>query len=94
MASLRSLLRLVPCSLRSSVVDYVRRTPPGEANANMLREAQYLLKSHRHLQELNEKYFPQSGMSQQEVVAATAARVGFRMPQQAGESPPTDAKGP
>lgn len=80
MASLRSLIRLLPCRLRSGVADYVRRAPRTDGNAKLLREAEFLLASHRHLQELNERYFPQSGMSQQEVVAATAARVGFRMP--------------
>ena len=36
--------------------------------------------------DLNVKYFPQSGMTQKEIVEATAARVGYRMPPK-----PTDA---
>ena len=37
---------------------------------------------------LNKRYFPQSGMTQQEVVVATAKRVGLAMPEQS-EQPPT-----
>jgi hypothetical protein len=49
----------------------------------LLREAEFLLRAQKHLHELNERYFPQSGMTPQEVVESTAARVGFRLPKQA-----------
>ena len=80
---LRSLLRLVPCRLRTGVVDYVRRAPADGSNASsLLKETHHLLSAQLHLKELNERYFPQSGMSEKEVVAATAARVGFQMPKE------------
>jgi hypothetical protein len=84
-ASLRSLIRLVPCRLRSSVLDYVRRHAPDAKSDALFREVHFLWSTQRHLKQLNEKYFPQSGMTQAEVVAATAARVGFRMPKAADE---------
>ena len=34
----------------------------------------------KHLLELNLKYFPQSGMTEKEIIEATAKRVGFNMP--------------
>jgi len=83
MGSKRSLLRLVPCRLRGGVIDYVRRAAADGNKLALQREVHFLLSSQQHLKELNEKYFVQSGMTQQEIVAATAARVGFRMPKQA-----------
>lgn len=89
--SVRSLLRALPCHrpselprFRSAVVDAVRQHPtsqlPASSSVNTVKEALFLLRAKQHLQELNERYFPQSGMSQKEVTEATAARVGLRMP--------------
>lgn len=93
--SLRSLLRELPCRpsehsrFRSIVVDAMRQHAAGESSAppaaDLAKEALFLLRAQRHLKELNLKYFPTSGMSQKEVVEATAARVGLRMPKAAEE---------
>lgn len=87
---LRTLLRLLPCRpserarFRAQVIKLARsRVETGEQERKrelQLKEATFLLCAQQHLKELNARYFPTSGMSQQEVVAATAARVGFRMP--------------
>ena len=84
----------MPCRLRGSVGEYIKKLPESDRNTNLLRETHFLLRAHEHLRELNERYFPQSGMTQQEVVAATAARVGFRMPkatENAQDSPDPNA---
>lgn len=91
--SLRGLLRLLPCQpseaprFRAAVLSAARaaqtdqgRCPPDDP---LLREAEFLLRAQKRLHDLNERYFPQSGMSPQEVVESTAARVGFRLPKQA-----------
>mmetsp|Transcript_29324 Transcript_29324/g.75602 ORF Transcript_29324/g.75602 Transcript_29324/m.75602 type:complete len:89 (+) Transcript_29324:101-367(+) len=80
---MRSLVRLVPSRLRASAMAYMNGAPRSDSNAMLLQEMQTMLSAQQHLKTLNERYFPQSGMSQQEVVAATAARVGFQMPKQA-----------
>lgn len=80
---MRDLIRSLPCrpselpSLRGELLDAVKNGP---ANSGLLAEANFLLRAQQHLKELNARYFPLSGKSQQEVVAATAARVGLRMP--------------
>lgn len=43
------------------------------------REAEFMLSSQAELAELNLRYFPTSGMTDQQVVEATAARVGFSL---------------
>ena len=92
MASVRELLRCLPCRpseaprLRSALADVLGRSSPPDA---LLAEATYLLRAQRHLAALNARYFPQSGMSEREVVAATAARVGLRMP----DAPPLPEPG-
>lgn len=95
---LRELLRLLPCrpseraKFRSVVIDVVRHlpAPPAAAAADqaLATETLFLLRAQQHLKELNERYFPTSGMSEKEVIAATAARVGFRMPKQVEGAPP------
>ena len=87
---LRALLRLIPCRpsesarFRASVLSVARRPPESGAAADaLLRETHFLLDAQQHLQVLNERYFPSSGMTPQEVVTATAARVGFKMPKTA-----------
>ena len=87
---LRSLLRMVPCRFRGSVLGLTRSRPQSDAAADaLLREMHFLLSAQQHLKILNKKYFPTSGMSEQEVIAATAARVGFRMP----KAPAADGEG-
>jgi hypothetical protein len=86
--SVRDLIRVLPCrlsempSLRTEVADVLRATSTdGASGANgLLTETHFLLRAQQHLHVLNVRYFPQSGKSQQEVVAATAARVGLQMP--------------
>ena len=96
-ASLRSIVRLVPCRLRRAVLDLgVRRS--GSPDEKLLKETHFLLTAQQHLKELNLRYFPQSGMTDQEMIAATAARVGFQMPKQvtppdADAVPPSGPKG-
>ena len=90
MASVRQLVRCLPCRpseaplLRSTLTDVLTRSSPPDA---LLTETLHLLKAQRHLAVLNARYFPQSGMSEKEVVAATAARVGLRMPEDAPPLP-------
>ena len=61
--------------------DVAKSMPESAANSGLCTESHFLLRAQQHLRELNERYFPLSGKSQQEVVAATAARVGLRMPE-------------
>ena len=65
--------------MRAEVVSAAREMSKEQAEA-IGREYLFLLESQRKLQELNEKYFPQSGMTQQEIIEATAKRVGLNMP--------------
>ena len=83
-SSLRTFLRLLPCRaeelprFRSNVIDYVR----GQAVSPALsRELEFHLRAQEHLKELNLRYFPQSGLSERELIAATARRVGFKAPE-------------
>ena len=79
---LRTLLRLLPCRpserarFRAQVIKLARsRVETGEQERKrelQLKEATFLLCAQQHLKELNARYFPTSGMSQQEVVAATS----------------------
>ena len=85
-ATTRSLRRLMPrelSDLRSEVAAVARSAAK---DGRLLTEAHFLLRAQQHLHELNVRYFPQSGMTQQEIVAATAARVGLRMPKSGEES--------
>lgn len=94
-ATARALIKSLPCrpselpQLHSEILDVLRAPRASAADANvLLTEAHFLYRAQQHLLELNERYFPQSGKSQKEVVAATAARVGFQMPKIA--NPPED----
>ena len=91
---LRAVLRQLPCRppqrpyFRSEVIATARDLP---ATSTLGEEALFLLRAQQHLHELNMRYFPQSGMTEKEVVAATAARVGFRMPK---SDPPSSSAPP
>ena len=80
MSSLRDLLRFVPCRFRTGVMDVVRRAGRTTKTEAMLKEVHFLLSAQRHSKALDARYFPQSGKTERQVVEATAARVGFRMP--------------
>ena len=95
MPGLRTLLKTLPCrpseissELRGALEAAAKSTPESAANSGLCTESYFLLHAQQHLRELNERYFPLSGKSQQEVVAATAARVGFSMPKT--NQPPSD----
>ena len=79
----RSLVRALPYTtseIRAELADILAKpNSPSKANG-LLTEATFLLGAQRHLEVLNAKYFPQSQKSQQEVLEATAARVGVRVP--------------
>ena len=87
--SLRALLRALPCrpsampELRGPLVEALGDGGTSGGRKALLSEATFLLQAQQHLEELNQRYFPLSGKTQQEVVAATAARVGLRMPKAA-----------
>lgn len=90
MATVRSLVRSLPCRpsemphLRNALADVLAAKPTTTASSpratGLLEEAQFLLSAQQHLDELNQRYFPQSGMTQKEAIASVAARVGFQMP--------------
>ena len=95
MDHLRAILRLLPCRtselarFRGEVVEVARTA---NATTSLASETLYMLRAQHKLMELNAKYFPQSGMSEQEVVEATAARVGLRLPK--AEPPPEPSPRP
>ena len=78
MNKLRELLRILPCrpsalqQFRGYVLEAVRL---GEGKtAAQADEMIFLLRAQKHLLDLNLRYFPQSGMSEKEVIEATAKR--------------------
>lgn len=83
-SSLRAFLRLLPCRplerqrTRAEVVAYLREQPPTPA---LSRELTFHLQAQAHLRELNLRYFPQSGLTEREIIAKTAERVGFKAPE-------------
>ena len=96
---LTRMLDLLPC--RPSELTRFRAAiktafAPAEGVASsesaLLKETEFMLRSQAHLAELNARYFPQSGMTDKEVVEATAARVGFRMPKESESEKPGDAQ--
>ena len=85
LSNLRQLLRILPChakelpNFRGYVIQSARARlgkPAPNKNAELTSEALFLLRAQQHLRNLNIKYFPQSGMSEREVIEATAKRVG------------------
>mgnify|MGYP002838199074 CR=1 FL=1 len=95
MPGLKDLLKTLPCrpselssELHGVLKDVAKSMPESAANSGLCTESHFLLRAQQHLRELNERYFPLSGKSQQEVVAATAARVGLSMPKT--NLPPSD----
>ena len=82
----RALIRALPRrpsampELRGVLAEAVGGADTSAGKQALLQEATFLMQAQRHLDELNKRYFPLSGKSQQEVVAATAARVGLSMP--------------
>ena len=90
---LTRVLDLLPCRPSEltrfrSAIKTAFAPPAGTAPADsaLLKETEFMLRSQATLAELNARYFPQSGMTEKEVVEATAARVGFRMPKESGSS--------
>lgn len=80
--SLKALLGALPSKLAESPIRAEVTKVFGDGGRQaLLTETTFLLKAQEHLEELNKRYFPLSGKSQQEVVEATAARVGLRMPE-------------
>ena len=83
---LRALIRSLPCrpsvmpKLRDAFADLAKASSPSAADSPMVAETLFYLKSQNHLNELNLRYFPQSGMSQRELTESTAKRVGLNMP--------------
>lgn len=85
LSNLRELLRILPCrptevsNFRGYVIESARAMlgkPAPNKNAELNSEVLFLLRAQQHLHDLNIKYFPQSGMSEREVIEATAKRVG------------------
>lgn len=85
--ALKSLLKILPCRpaelekfqgfFIESGKDMLAAKP---SIAELTKEYEFLLRAQKHLLELNLKYFPQSGMTEKEIIEATAKRVGFNMP--------------
>ena len=98
MNKLRELLRILPCrqsalqQFRGYVLEAVRL---GEGKtAAQADEMIFLLRAQKHLLDLNLRYFPQSGMSEKEVIEATAKRVGFNMPKVPPGASPSSSSAP
>lgn len=97
MSALRSLLRLLPCRpselprFRSAIVAYARRQPTEPGNDALAREYEFHLQAQKHLRELNERYFPQSGLSEKEMIGRTAAMVGYNLPKEYSPKDATEA---
>ena len=69
--------------MRAALSNITSKVPTSDTKQQRIdKEAEFLVDAHAHLADLNARYFPQSGMTQKEVVAATAARVGLQMPKQ------------
>ena len=85
--ALRSFLRLLPCRpahlqrFRADAVDIVRRRPASPQLDSLAREYTFHLRAQEHLMELNLRYFPQSGMTERELLGKIANRVGFKAPE-------------
>ena len=83
---LRAFIRSLPCrpsmmpKLRDALADVTKASSPSTYYSSLLIEATFYLKAQNHLNELNLRYFPQSGMSQKELAEAVAKRVGLNMP--------------
>ena len=84
---LRPLLRLLPCRpahvhrFRTDIVEYVRKRPASAELDALSREYAFHLKAQAHLMDLNMRYFPQSGMSERELIGKIANKVGFKAPE-------------
>ena len=85
--SLRGFLRLLPCRpahlsrFRAEVVAYIRGRPSSPELDSLSREYAFHLSAQAHLHELNLRYFPQSGMTERELLGKIANRVGFKTPE-------------
>tara|TARA_B110001452_G_scaffold93535_1_gene77218 strand:- start:48 stop:407 length:360 start_codon:yes stop_codon:yes gene_type:complete len=82
---LRNILRSLPCRpselphFRTAIVGMFRDSPqPDEVTA---REVAFHLQSMKHQRELNERYFPQSNLSDKERIANLAKTVGLQVPE-------------
>mmetsp|Transcript_46788 Transcript_46788/g.115913 ORF Transcript_46788/g.115913 Transcript_46788/m.115913 type:complete len:95 (+) Transcript_46788:140-424(+) len=83
---LRSFLRLLkPCRnaqhFRSEVVGYARRKPATAGSHKLSKEYLVYLRAQAHMNDLNLRYFPQSGMTERELLGKIANRVGFKAPE-------------
>ena len=95
---MQALLEVLPCRpaelarFRTAIGDafakQLQAPPVGLPKDHLIAETAFMLHSQAHLAELNARYFPQSGMTDKEIVAATAARVGFQMPKTVDAEPP------
>lgn len=81
---LRDMLRALPCRpselprFRAAIVGMFRGSPqPDEVTA---REVAFHLQAMKHQRELNERYFPQSELSEKERIANLAKTVGLQVP--------------
>ena len=99
MEHIRAILRLLPCRtselarFRSEVIEVARAANATTDAKRLGSETLYMMRAQQTLMDLNAKYFPQSGMSEQEVVAATAARVGLQLPKSEPPPEPTPRPG-
>ena len=105
-AALKGVLKLLPCrpaelgKFQKVFVEagehMIASKPAGakEPLAALATEYEFLLSSQKHLHELNMRYFPQSGMTEREVIEATARRVGFNMPKLHGDDTPSGSTPP
>ena len=82
---LRDMLRALPCRpselprFRAAIVGMFRDSPqPDEVTA---REVAFHLQSMKHQRMLNERYFPQSDLSDKQRIANLAKTVGLQVPE-------------
>ena len=82
---LRDMLRALPCRpaelprFRAAITGMFRgSSQPDEVTA---REVAFHLQSQKHQRELNDRYFPQSNLSDKERIANLAKTVGLQVPE-------------
>ncbi|KAL3922894.1 MAG: hypothetical protein SGPRY_004395 [Prymnesium sp.] len=87
LSGVRSFLRLFPCrpeqrqAFRAQAVSYIRGQPTSPKLDALTREYEFHLRAQAQLKELNLRYFPQSGMTERELLSKIANRVGFKAPE-------------
>ena len=101
-AALKGVLKLLPCRpaevgkfqkyfLEAGEQMIAAKAGSKAPLASLATEYEFLLSAQKHLLELNLRYFPQSGMTEREIIEATAKRVGFNMPKLHQDDKPSDS---